>query len=270
MSAISVIMGVYNTCNELMLRCSIESILHQSMEDLEFIICDDGSTDGTYELLSIIAKSDKRIRLIKNDKNMGLAATLNRCIDLSHGQYIARQDADDYSVSDRFKKQIDFLINNKSYDLVGSNVAYFDDNGVWGEYRLKAFPEKADFLFSVPFIHGAVMFRKKALLRVNKYRVAKQTRRAEDYDLFMRMYSKGLRAANIQENLYCFREDKKASKRRKYRYRIDEMIVRYNGFKNLGLLPRGYVYVFKPLLVGTIPTWQLNLLKDIYYQRKIR
>lgn len=113
-------------------------------------------------------------------------------------------------------------------------------------------------------MHATVMYRKQSLLHVNKYRVARETKRSEDYELFMRMYSKGLKAANIQENLYFVREDKNAYNRRKYRYRIYEAIVRYKGFKSLDLLPHGLIYVIKPLLVGLMPRKSLGFVKDIY------
>ena len=268
MIKVSVIMGVYNTNNEEMLRKSIHSILAQTFTDFEFIICDDGSTDGTYEILQKICKSDRRAKLIRNEVNMGLAATLNRCIAVSQGEYIARQDADDYSVPQRIQKQVDFLDQNSRFAFVGSNIARFDDNGQWGEYKLKPFVEKHDFLFTVPIIHGTVVFRKNALLAVNGYRIAKETRRTEDYDLFMRMYAKSFKAANIQENLYFVREDKIAYKRRKYIYRIDEAIVKYKGFRLLGLMPKGFIYVLKPLIVGLISPYQLNAIKKIFYENR--
>ena len=268
MLKISVIMGVYNTCNADMLNCSINSILTQTESNFEFIICDDGSTDGTYELLTEICKKDNRIILLRNKANMGLAATLNCCIDVAGGEYIAKQDADDYSVSDRIEKQVCFLEGHEEYAFVGSNIALFDDHGQWGEYRLKEFPEKKDFLFTLPIMHSSVMYRKQALASSGKYRVAEETRRAEDYDLFMRMYTKGFRAANIQECLLFYREDKESYKRRKYRYRIDEAKVRYKGYKQLGLMPNGYIYVLKPLIVGLIPNKLLNYLKDRNYKRR--
>lgn len=268
MPKISVIMGVYNTSNEEVLKYSIESVINQTFSDFEFIICDDGSLDKTFEILQDIEKTDQRIKLIKNKKNIGLAATLNRCLKIATGEYIARQDADDFSCLNRFERQIDFLEENEEYSFVGSCVSYFDENGEWGEYILNEFPQKEDFLFTVPIMHASVIFRKKSLILVNGYRVSKETRRAEDYDLFMRMYAIGLKAVNIQHKLYCVREDKAALKRRKYCYRIDDVIVRYKGFKKLGLFWQGIPYMIKPLVVGLIPDALLSRIKDAYYHRK--
>jgi len=261
-------MSVFNTNNEEVLRLSVQSILSQTFSDFEFIICDDGSTDGTYETLRDICKYDSRIKIIRNDFNMSAAAARNRCISMSQGEYIAIMDADDFSASNRLQVQMDFLESNKEYDFVGSSAGLFDENGLWGHIRYKDFPERKDFLFVLPFVHASVMFRKKSIEKVGGYRVAKETVRTEDYDLFMRMYANGSKGANLKETLYYVREDKAAIRRRKYRYRIHEALVRFKGFKALKLMPVGILFVIKPLLVGIIPSFLLNLLKDKYYKRK--
>ena len=109
---ISVIMGVYNPPSYNVLKRAIDSVLNQTYENIEFIICDDGSNVETKQWLDEIVQTDQRIKCIDNSANIGLAATLNRCIQISKGKYIARQDADDYSDKTRFDKQIDFLEKN--------------------------------------------------------------------------------------------------------------------------------------------------------------
>jgi glycosyltransferase EpsE len=269
MPLVSVIMSVYNTNNEEMLRHSIYSILLQDFTDFEFIICDDGSTDGTYDLLIDICKNDSRIKLYRNQTNMKAGATRNRCISISKGKYIAIMDADDYSNCYRLSKQVAFLDRNQQYAFIGSSADLFDEKGVWGLRKYKDFPENEDFLFVMPFVHTSVMFRRSALESVGGYRIAKETKRTEDYDLFMRLYSKGYKGANLKETLFAVREDSSLYMRRKYRHKMDEAIVRYKGFKALGLFPKGYLYVVKPLIVGIIPEGLLNFLKDKYYKRKI-
>ena len=270
MPKITVVMGVYNTLDETMLIKSINSIIEQSFEDFEYIICDDGSTDSTYEILEKISKKDKRIKLIKNEKNLGLAAALNNCIINSTGKYIARQDADDYSSKYRFEKQISFLESNKEISFVGSNMFYFNSSQIWGEYRLPKNPKKEDFLFRVPFMHATLMMRKNDIIKSGMYTVNKYTARCEDYDLFMKMYANRYIGSNIQENLYYCREDEAALSRRKFKYRFHETIVRYKGFKKLGLLPKGYIYILKPLLVGLTPNSILNMLKNFFYRRSFK
>jgi glycosyltransferase involved in cell wall biosynthesis len=85
MPVLSIISGAYNLENCFSFKNSIESILSQSFTDFEFIICDDGSSDGTYEILSEYARGDSRIVLLKNEVNLGLAATLNKCISVAKG-----------------------------------------------------------------------------------------------------------------------------------------------------------------------------------------
>lgn len=254
MPEISVIMGVYNSPNKSILKQAIESILNQTFTDFEFIICDDGSIDDTFDFLLEYKKKNKKIILIKNKKNSGLAATLNHCLKYANGVYIARMDGDDISRPDRLEKEINFLKNNSAYGFVGSEIKLIDEySGVWGKRDLIREPKSKDFLFTQPFVHASVLVKKEIYDKVNGYRVSKETLRAEDYDLFMRLYSLGIVGYNLEEYLYLVREDKNAYRRRKYRYRFDEAKVRYIGFKSLGLLPRGYIYILKPFIVGIIP-----------------
>jgi glycosyltransferase EpsE len=261
MPEISVIMGIYNTHNETMVKLAINSILNQTYNNFELIICDDGSTDGTYDLVKKLTEHDGRVILIKNKVNQGLAKTLNNCLEIAKGKYIARMDADDISVLNRFEKQIEFLNKYFEYDLVGSNIVLFDQNGDWGFRSTSEFPGKRDFLFGSPFVHPSILIRKEVMDALGGYRIDKETLRCEDYDLFMRFYAQGKKGYNIQEPLLKFREDKGAYKRRRYKFRYDEAKVRYKGFKMLELMPIGYLYTIKPLIVGIIPQEILALLR---------
>ncbi len=261
MPRVSVIMGIYNSNNEEMVKSAIDSILNQTFKDFEFIICDDGSTDGTYELVKRLTKHDDRVILIQNEKNSGLAYSLNHCLSIAKGEYIARMDADDISLPERLEEEVAFLDNNKEFAIVGCNVKFFNSNGIWGKRCLPEFPEKASFLFTSPFVHPSILIRAEVMTVLCGYRVEKETLRTEDYDLFMRMYSKGYKGYNLQTELYCFREDENAYKRRAYKYRLDEAKVRYKGFKSLGLMPRAIPYVIKPLIVGLLPQKFLSVLR---------
>lgn len=254
MTKISVIMGIYNIkkVNDL-LEC-MHSIKKQTLSDFEFIICDDGSDKKTKNVLDKLVDEDRRIRLIKNDVNSGLAYSLNKCIEVSNGTYIARQDDDDYSNLDRLQKQFEIIQTNPQFSIVGTSMFLLNDEGVWGQRKVKEYPQKEDFLWGTQFFHPTVIMRKSDVLKVGGYRQAKETRRAEDYDLFVRMYAAGMKGYNIQEPLYYYREDINSYKKRKYQYRVDEAILRYKSFRLLGLMPRGIMYIIKPLLIGIIPT----------------
>ena len=259
---VSVIMSVYNITQE-QLSMAIDSIISQTLSEWELIICDDGVTDEICQLLQQYRKRDKRIILIKNKKNLGLAKSLNHCLKYTRGGYIARMDADDISDKKRLEKQCHFLDKYPQYAFVGSKAYVFDDNGVYKTRNVEKKPSTSSFLLRSPFMHPTVMVRREAYIAVNGYRIAKETRRAEDYDLFMRLYICGYKGYNLQENLFFYREDKASYKKRKFKYRIDEMIVRYKGFKRLGLLPKGYLYVIKPLFVGILPQKIIQVLQKI-------
>ena len=263
MPKLSVIMGVYNVENRMMLEKAVNSILNQTFSDFDFIICNDGSNDETLKYIVELAKKDNRIKILSNEKNFGLAYSLNRCIEYSNSEYIARMDADDISKEDRLEKEIKFLDENDSYAVVACNANLIDENDkVWGKRNNPEIIKRKDFLFNSPVIHPTVIMRKGALKDVNYYRVSKETRRTEDYDLWMRLYAKGYKIYTIQEYLYYFREDEQCLKHRKYKYRIDEAKVRYNGYKKLKLLPVGYIYVLKPLIVGLLPHKLIKILRN--------
>lgn len=266
MDKISVIMGVYNPRDIEMLKKSIESILTQSYENFEFIICDDFSNLEIQKILLEYKEKDKRIMVIRNTKNMGLAASLNNCLGKATGKYIARQDDDDISKKDRFEKEIEFLKKNKEYDFVGCNIELFDKDDVWGCRKHKEKPQKEDFLCGNQFPHPAMILTKKCMDEVNGYRSEKKTRRTEDYDLFMRLYAKGYIGYNIQENLYQYNEDMYGYSKRKFRYRIDEFWLRLEDFKELKLMPKGYIYIFKPILSGIMPKKLLKKINKIRYK----
>lgn len=130
MKRVSVIMGTFNGKNRI--DHAIESILNQSYDNLELIICDDCSTDGSFEYLKEKYGNDKRVKLAQLEQNSGLSSALNRCIALSEGEYIARMDDDDISHADRLSKQIEFLESHNEVSWVSCNINYFDDDGVFG------------------------------------------------------------------------------------------------------------------------------------------
>ena len=255
---VSIIMGIYNgaqTMDE-----AIESICSQSFTDWEFIICDDASTDDTWRKLEEWSRKDSRIKVLRNSENLRLAGTLNRCLSYASGKYIARMDDDDISYPGRLQEQVSFLEEHPEYAFAGSQVDAFDGKHLISNYwKRKEKPQKKDFLEASQFIHPTVVFRKEALLQLEGYRAIKETRRAEDYDLFMRLYAAGFKGYNIQTPLLrYFVDDRKIS----YQSRLDEVRVRYQGFKCLGLMPGALPYVFRPLLVALIPKKMLRIWKQ--------
>ena len=247
---ISVLMSVYN--NEATAGDSIASIVAQTYADWELLLVDDKSTDGSFRVLSDWARRDSRIRLIRNERNLGLAASLNRALAEARGEYVARMDGDDISLPQRFEKQVAFLIAHPEHAVVGSSAILFDREGEWGIRAGAQQPTKKDFLWGTQFIHPSVMMRRGALKAVGGYRVCRDTLRTEDYDLFMRLYAHGFTGYNLGEPLLRY-FDPRQPKPVRYRFRVSEARIRWSGFRALGLMPGGLPYVLKPLVVGLLP-----------------
>lgn len=266
MPIISVVMPVYNPNNYKQLLKSVNSVLNQSYQDFELIICDDGSTNEKTKIyLQKIGKIDSRIRIIGYKHNRGAAYSRNQCIKLAKGKYIAFQDDDDISCKNRLEVEKEFLDKNSEYDFVGSKGKVFDHSKIWGEYSVPEKPQNKDFLWNSPFLNPSMMFRKEALKEVNGFRVAPETQRVEDYDLFFRLYANNYKGYNIQRDLVYYRieiENEKGKKYRSFSNRISESRVRYKGYKRMHILLRGFPFVIKPLIVGMIPA------KVFYYIRK--
>lgn len=251
MPTVSVIMGIYNT--ESKLADSIESILQQTYSDWELIMCDDGSTDRTYEIAKKYSDKYENIYLLKNNKNMGLAYSLNKCLKYASGKYIARSDADDINLPNRFKVQVEFLEKNPQYQLVGCSAIIINEKGIRGIRKLNEVPDKKILITSVPFIHPTVMVRKEVYDILNGYTVTSRTRRGQDLDLWFRFFAKGFNGYNIPIPLYKYNESLNDYKKRNLKIRLSEITTRYFGYKLLGF-PKYYnIFLLKPLLATVIP-----------------
>lgn len=259
---VSIIVGVYNAASTL--DASIKSIINQSFTDWELIICDDGSSDESYLKMIKFAQQDHRIRVIKNENNLGLGASLNKCLILVNGKYIARQDSDDISEPDRLEKQVAFLDQNSQYAMVGTWMTIFDETGEKGIIKTKEQPQKKDFIYGSPFCHATMMLRYDALKKANFYRVNQHTIRCEDYDLWMRMYALGLIGYNLPISFYKVRINYATYKRRKLKDKFSYMYVGWQGYKAMHMPLRYYPFLLRFLLVGLSPIW----LQMIYHKRK--
>ena len=131
---VSVLMSVYN--DEENVANAIKSILNQTYSNYEFIIMDDGSLDGTWEILKTFRTNSNKIKLLKNKKNIGLTRSLNKLLAESQGNYIARQDSDDFSLRGRIESQISFI---KEFNLHGCSTRSIDTN-LYQEFLIKLRP----------------------------------------------------------------------------------------------------------------------------------
>jgi len=205
---VSVLMPVYN--GEKYLREAIDSILNQTHGDFEFIIIDDGSTDGTWAILN--SYTDQRIRLVQNVDNLGHTKSLCKGLALAQGVYIARMDADDVSLPERLAKQVDFLKTHSEIGALGTGVQIIDVAG--NTFQTLQFPTQHGVLkwclcFFCPIAHPSVMLRREIVERVGGYNA--NMKHAEDYDLWRRL-SSVTRLSNLQDvHLYLRKHDANVS-----------------------------------------------------------
>jgi glycosyltransferase EpsE len=173
---VSVVVAAYNLQH--VIEKSLQSVLDQTFKDFEIVVCEDCSTDGTFEILRKMADKDDRIVLLRNEKNTGQAYARNRCFSEARGEYIAIHDGDDFSVPERLEKQTAFLDGHPEYAFVSGLMRTLDDSGNLS-LRSKGHAgkvEKEDFLWGLPFCHPATMFRRDAIRKVGGYRVDPVTR----------------------------------------------------------------------------------------------
>lgn len=262
---VSVIMGIFNCAATL--SEAIESILAQTYTNWQMIMCDDGSTDNTYEIaLKYAERYPDKFILLKNEKNLGLNQTLNNCLAVADGTYIARMDGDDISLENRFEKEVSFLDNNPEYSIVSTPMIYFDENGDWGEGTAVEKPTKFDFIVGTPFCHAPCMVKSEAYKSVNGYSTDERTFRAEDYNLWFKLYAQGYKGYNIQTPLYKMRDDAKAYSRRKFKYAKNEAYVRLSGYKSLNLPVKYYLYALRPIIVGLLPK---SVYMFLHHRKKV-
>lgn len=187
---ISVILPVFNA--EKYISAAILSVLKQDFSDFELVVIDDGSTDHSLSLIQEIALTDSRIRIITRP-NQGLIYSLNEGISLAKGKWIARMDADDICLPNRFSKQLEWLTKTGA-DVCGTWIRAFGDT-LPRVRRFYIHPATLDIqlLFNTCCAHPTIM-AKRAILLQNRYNVS--AKYAEDYDLWIRLASKGVRFTN--------------------------------------------------------------------------
>lgn len=266
---VSIIMGVYNCAATL--EESIDSILAQTYQDWEFVICDDGSTDDTLAIVERYAAADpKRFLVLKNEKNMGLNATLNRCLLAAQGSYIARQDGDDISVPNRFEKEVAFLDTHPEYAFVSSNMSFFDEQGTWGEWKNPEKPQRKDFFRNSPcFCHAPCMIRREAFLHVGGYTERDRYLRCEDVNLWYKLYAAGFLGYNIQEPLYAMRDDLNAYKRRTIRNRMNIILTEWDGMRSLGCRLHESPYFLKKAAKHIILAFLPHKIYQVLHQKRL-
>ena len=198
---VSVILTVYNGSK--FLRQALESIFSQSYSHFELIVVDDASTDNTPDILANY--TDPRVHILRNDKNCGPYQSANNGIRLAKGQFVARHDADDVSLPDRFRLQVERMLSEPSLGLLGTSYHLIDSAGKIIDTSIM--PTRNDelqvrILEGNIFCQGTVMIRKEIAERIGFYRDDYPV--SQDYDLWLRLAEKS-RIANLATPLYLFR-----------------------------------------------------------------
>ena len=206
---VSVVMSVFD--GEAYLAEAIDSILHQTFEDFEFIIVNDGSRDASSEIIQEYAEQDTRIQVISMNQNVGLSRALNMGIEQAQGQYIARMDSDDNSLPSRLQQQVNYLDNHPEVGVLGSRMQVVDES------------KRPLFTFDVPlehsmivwnlffgwtFAHPSIIIRSDELAQVGRYDETITV--AQDVDLWSRLVGQ-TRFANLPDELLLYRSHKKST-----------------------------------------------------------
>ena len=227
---VSVVMSVYN--GQMYLREAIDSVLNQTFSDFEFIIINDGSSDNS---LSIIQSyTDKQIVVINNDGNKGLIYSLNKGLEIAKGKYIARMDADDICLPERFKKQVDFLESNPTIGVLGCDYISFSENSsqvvksIYNRYQIKSF-----LLFTATMCHPTLMLRKQILVD-NALCYSENAKHVEDYNLWCRLVL-CTDFCNLNDVLFKYRDHtSQVSHKNRETQLINSNSVQENYLKKLG------------------------------------
>jgi GT2 family glycosyltransferase len=210
---VSVVLAAHDAATYL--REAVESILQQTVAELELLVVDDASSDRTREVLAAI--DDRRLVVLRNDERLGLARSLNRAIEQARGAYVARLDADDVALPRRFERQLGRIRGTTGLGIVGSGIVEIDAGGSPGRVHLMPVDDvdvRWHLLFSSPFFHPSVVLDRGLLERAG-LRYDPSFEESEDYDLWSRLLEHG-EGGNLPEVLVCYRvHPGQATKRRR-------------------------------------------------------
>ena len=279
------IMSNYNT-PEMFLRVAIESVLSQTYKNFEFIIIDDSSTDDSLKVIE--SYSDERIKVLKNERNMGITKSLNRGLKIARGEFIARMDSDDICYPQRFERQIEFLRNHPKHIVCGTWIEQIDELGKLrtNKQPCRDIPEREEYRINLLFgnnpniVHPTAMFNHGLLLE-NQITYDENYILAQDYKMWVTC-SKYAECGNVAEVLLQYRVHSKAishEKREKQReFALNNMKEQ---LKELNIeLPKEYEHIHENFLFSRCSynleykKWLLLIIKQnkmhhIYNQKKL-
>lgn len=256
---VTVLMPVYN--GVAFLREAIDSVLNQTFNDFEFLIIDDASTDGSVALIE--SYTDPRIQLVRNEKNMGQVATLNKGLSLAKGKYIARLDQDDVCLPSRFQKQVTLLNKRPEIAVVGTLIQGMNEQGQAIDIRGMAVDDRVAFiayllLGDCPLGHPSVLFRREVAIESGSYDTSFAP--AEDYELWCRLASQRQEAFVISEPLLRHRVHIYQQSQKKSSIQLEQLARAHQKF--LSLFCAGEVSSLSFLLKRSHLFWKSCSTKD--------
>jgi len=258
-------MPCYNA--EHFLKKAIESILNQTFTDFEFIIIDDCSSDRSASIIHEYIKDDPRIRYIKNEKNLGVAASLNRGIDLARGQFIARMDADDISLPERLERQVNHMKENPSCVACGTDIILIDEKGHrigTREYYHSNKNIKKNIHRASCFAHPTVMMRRKTIIENNLF-YSTRLRWVEDYDLWFRLSQLG-EFKNIANFLLLYRISSTSIKNNHCKETLRNTIKLKMQYLARGCF-RSYIVLIFEIVLLAFPKKVILFFYKLYYSK---
>lgn len=203
---VSAIMAVFRE-KEKYVRKAVESVLSQTFADIEFIIIlDDPNNKHILSVLKEYQFKDSRVTLFVNDENIGLAQSLNRAISCAEGEFLARMDADDIALPERFSRQVSYLDRNRDVVVVGTNKYFIDQEGhtisKGGRLPSSTYRTEKMLQYVNIMLHPSVMMRRREILNIGGYRNFPVS---QDYELWGRILDYGYKINNINEYLMLYR-----------------------------------------------------------------
>lgn len=258
MAKVSIIMAVYNC--EGTIEKAIQSVLEQTYTDWIMIICDDGSSDNTYDIIKRYEREyPGKFLIIRNEKNSKLPYSLNHCLQYVQTELVARMDGDDWCLPTRLEKQVRFLETHPDIDLVGTGVTVSDGEKKVASIIKPEYPTKEIMLKTNAFSHATILTYKGVYDALGGYSLDPTVLRVEDVDLWCRFLAAGFKGYNLQEELYVILEDVNAVRRRNLSGRINSARTRKRGYRLMGFkgLACYKPYLYIPL--AFLPTSIYNI-----------
>lgn len=259
-------LSLYNKSKVSYFKECIESIYHfQELKPDRIFITYDGNVSSEIEnMVDNYQKEGLPIIIFRNSENRGLTLSLNNMLLKCETKYFARMDTDDISEPERFHKQINFLENNLSIDILGTCGVDIDkDNLILGKRKVPSEIKKIrkTLLILNPVIHPSVMFRTKRICDIGCYDPKYRT--SQDYALWYDAIGKGLIIHNLPSSLIRYRLDDTYQKRKGWSYRWNDVKIKWEGIPKVDKRKRMKIFALTPILVYLIPSALFRVLKNL-------